>query len=305
VRKAGGIDRSRIIYPTKGVHLVLPKLSEQSLFVASKDGRMFFIVPLDRWSLIGTTDTKYGGDLDEVHADRSDVEYLLAESGRILSGLRLTRDSILYTYAGIRPLAFAGERESRISRKHRVIVEGRTGRIITIAGGKYTTYRHMAEDVVDAACRKLRIRTPCRTAGTPLAGSLPAALDEYLREAVPLLTERYRCSPETAEHLIHSYGSRAGRVLELVKDDPRSGEPISPDCGDLYAQVSYSIREERARTLCDIVLRRMQLGITAGRGERQIEQIAEIAGRELKWSGEEQRARIDEFRRELRKEKGF
>lgn len=141
VRKAGGIDRKKIICPTKGIHLIVPKLSEQSLFVASKDGRMFFIIPMDRWSLIGTTDTKYDGDLDEVHADTGDVDYLLNESRRVLPGLNLTRSSILYTYAGIRPLAFEGERESRISRKHRVIPEGRTGRIITIAGGKFTTYQ--------------------------------------------------------------------------------------------------------------------------------------------------------------------
>jgi glycerol-3-phosphate dehydrogenase len=112
VRAAGHIDTTRIIFPTKGIHLVFPKFSEQALFVASRDGRMFFIIPLDAYSLIGTTDTVYQGDLDEVHADRDDVDYLLVQSRRILPGMNLTREAILYTYAGIRPLAFSGSQAS-------------------------------------------------------------------------------------------------------------------------------------------------------------------------------------------------
>ena len=305
VRKSGGIDRTKIIYPTKGIHLVLPKLSEHSLFIASREGRMFFIIPLDHWSLVGTTDTRYDGDLDEVHADRSDVDYLLSESRRVLPGLDLTRGAILYTYAGIRPLAFAGEQESRISRKHRVILEGRAGRIITIAGGKYTTYRNMAEDVVDAACWKLGRRIACGTERTPLAGSLPVGLEEYRSETVRQMAERYGLAPDRVQHLVNFYGSRTETVLDLLREDPDLGRPVSPQCGDLFAQVVYGIREEGARTLCDIVLRRMQLGITADRGGPQIEEIAVIAARELNWSGEEKKARIEEFRAELMKEKRF
>ncbi|MDA8098298.1 MAG: glycerol-3-phosphate dehydrogenase/oxidase [Nitrospiraceae bacterium] len=305
VRKAGGIDRTKIIHPTKGVHLLLPKLSEQSLFVASKDGRMFFIIPLDKWSLIGTTDTNYSGDLDEVHADAADVDYLLTESRRILPGLNLSKDRILYTYAGVRPLAFAGERESRISRKHRVIAEGRTGRIITIAGGKYTTYRNMAEDVVDAACRKLGKRVACATGDAPLAGSLPAGLDEYLREEVPRLGEGYAVSPDLVRHLIHFYGSRAEAVLQLAKERPDLRDSISSESRDIYGQVLYGIREEGGRTLSDIVLRRMHLGITPRRGEDEAERIAAVAGEELGWNADERSGQIAEFRQELKKEKMF
>ena len=305
VRKAGGIDRTKIIFPTKGIHLIMPKLSEQSLFVASKDGRMFFIVPLDRWTLIGTTDIKYAGDLDEVHADATDVDYLLNECRRVLPGLKLTRESILYTYAGIRPLAFAGERESKISRKHRVISEGRTGRIITIAGGKYTTYRNMAEDVVDAACRKLGNRAPCETDRRPLAGSLPVELQEYLRDTVPRLSERFNVARDTVNHLVHLYGSRAEKVLQLTCDAPHLREAISPESRDIYAQVVFGIREEGARAISDIILRRMHLGITSSRGEQQAETIADIAAQELGWSDEEKKHRVEQFIDDLNKEKRF
>jgi glycerol-3-phosphate dehydrogenase len=266
---------------------------------------MFFIVPLDRWSLIGTTDTKYEGDLDEVHADSDDVNYLLTESRRVLPGMGLTRGMILYTYAGIRPLAFAGENESRISRKHRVIAEGRSGRIFTIAGGKYTTYRVMARDVVDAACRKISVTAPCTTDRKPLPGALPAEAGEYDREAIPALAERFAVAVETVRHLVGIYGSRTERVLGMVRDDRRLGAVISPECGDIYAQVAYGIREEGARTLCDIVLRRMELGITPSRGEEEIEKIAAVAAGELGWSPEEERQQVEEFREELMKDRRF
>jgi glycerol-3-phosphate dehydrogenase len=305
VRASGGIDRTNIIYPTKGIHLVLPKISEQSLFIASKDGRMFFIIPMDRLSLIGTTDTRYNGDLDEVHADAADVNYLLSESRRILPGLNLTRESILYTYAGVRPLAFAGQRESRISRKHRVIPEGKTGRIITIAGGKYTTYRNMAEDAVNAACAKLGRKAVCGTDKSPLAGSLPAPLDEYVRESVPQMVERFAVAPDTVRHLIHLYGSRAEKVLHLTKDDPHLAEPICSESKDIYAQIVYGVREEGARTLSDIVLRRLHTGITSSRGEAQAARIADTASQPLGWSADEKDHWIARYSDDLRKERMF
>jgi glycerol-3-phosphate dehydrogenase len=303
VRQAGNIDHRKIIFPTKGVHLVLPKLSEQALFVSSRDGRMFFIIPLGASSLIGTTDTKYGGDLDEVHADRDDVEYLMTESRRVLPGLNITREAVLYTYAGIRPLAFSGASESKISRKHRVIREGKAGRVITIAGGKLTTYRKMAEDVVDAACRVLGVKARCVTDKKPLAGGLPEEYQTYLEEATPEYAEQFKLPPETVRHLIGWYGSRAGRVLELTRADPALREPISPDCADIRAQVLYGVLEEGAKTLSDVVLRRMQLGIAASRGAGQAEQIAGLMARELKWSNDEKHHRIVEFRHGLARER--
>jgi glycerol-3-phosphate dehydrogenase len=302
VREAGEVDRHKIIYPTKGVHLVLPRLTDQSLFVTSRDGRMFFIIPLGAYSLIGTTDTKYDGDLDEVHADRNDIDYLLSESRRVLPGLQISREAILYTYAGIRPLAFSGPGESKISRKHRVIHEGKFGRIITIGGGKLTTYRKMAKDAVDAACWRLGVTARCTTDWKPLAGWLSAGYEHYVREEVPVISALFKVSPELVLHLINIYGSRAEHVLEFMDAGPAYGETISPESRDIYAQVAYSVAEEGARTLADIILRRMPLGMTASRGIAHAERIAEIAGRELKWTDDEKRFRVEEFRKVLEKD---
>jgi glycerol-3-phosphate dehydrogenase len=302
IRQAGNINGKKIIYPTKGIHIVIPKLSGQALFVTSRDGRMFFIIPFGAYSLIGTTDTKYGGDLDEVHADRDDIDYLLNESRRVLPGLNISRDMVLYTYAGIRPLAFAGDRESKISRKHRVIREGKSGRIITIAGGKLTTHRNMAKDVVDAACKTLGVRAKCVSDQKPLAGGLPDSYERYLKEAVPEFSARYKIPQESVRHLISLYGARAGLLMELAQSDPVLGETISPESGDIFAQVIFSIREEGARTLSDIILRRIHVGMTGSRGLHQVDNIAGIAASELSWSDEEKRNNIETFVRDLEKD---
>lgn len=303
VRRAGNINEKTIIHPTKGIHLVLPKLSEQALFVTSRDNRMFFIIPLGAYSLIGTTDTEYRGDLDQVYAQKEDVDYLLTESRRVLPGLNLAKESILYTYAGIRPLAFSGASESKISRKHRVIKEGKTGRIITIAGGKLTTYRNMAKDTVNAVCKALGVAAECVTDKQPLPGGLPVSYEEYMREAVPELSSRYAMPTETVRHLISFYGARAEDVLELARREPSLRASISPDSRDLYAQVLFGLREEGAKTLSDIVLRRMHLGISAGRGNQQAEKIAALVGKELGWSDDEIKHRKEEFRAELDKDR--
>ncbi len=303
VRQASDINAKKIISPTKGVHLVLPRLTEQALFVSSTDGRMFFIIPFDKWSLIGTTDTRYDRDLDDVHADRDDVEYLIAESRRILPGLNITREAILYTYAGIRPLAFDGARESKISRKHRVISEGRSGRIVTIAGGKLTTYRAMASDTVDRVCTILGMKRACVSDKKPFPGGLHMDYETYLKEALPDMTASHRVSEETVRHLIGLYGSKAERVLELVDMDPELGETISPESRDIYGQAAYSVTEEGARTLSDIILRRMHLGLTGSRGKNHAEKVAMIASRDLKWSEEEKQHQLERFRLDLQKDK--
>lgn len=302
VRKAGGIDNSKIIFPTKGIHLVMPRISEQALFITSRDGRMFFIVPLGAYSLIGTTDTRYSSDLDDVHADADDVDYLLSESRRVLPGLNITREAILYTYAGVRPLAFSGASESKISRKHRVIPEGKTGRIITIAGGKLTTYRNMAKDVVDAACKMLGKKAACVTDKKQFHGGLNMPYDDYLKEAVPYLAARHHAKEETIRHLIRFYGSAAERVLARADTDPDLCREIAPESRDLYAQVVYGIEEEGAKTLSDILLRRMHLGTTAARGKNQIEKIASVAAKQFKWNDEETKNQVENFIKDLNKD---
>ena len=126
--------------------------------------------------------------------------------------------------------------------------------------------------------------------------------DDYLKEAVPEMSAHHKINAETVRHLIQFYGSRAERVLELVDMDPSMGETISPESRDIYAQVVYSTMVEGAKTLSDIVLRRMYLGMTGMRGRKQAEKIAEVAGKELKWSGEEKQRHLENYHKDLFKD---
>ena len=158
---------------TKGIHLVTQKLTGQALVLFSKsDGRLFFIIPWNGCSLIGTTDTDYSGDLDRVSAVSTDVDYLVSETCNYFP--QFTRDDIYYTMAGLRPLVATGEKkESNTSRAHKLIdhqhQDGVTG-LISILGGKITAYRAIAEETINLVCRKLMINIPCTTAQTPLPG---------------------------------------------------------------------------------------------------------------------------------------
>jgi glycerol-3-phosphate dehydrogenase len=126
-----------------------------------------------------------------------------------------------------------------------------------------------------------------------------------MKEEVPQLAKRFNVAPETVGHLVHFYGARAEKVLQLAHDDPRLAEAVSPESRDIYAQVLYGIREEGAKTISDVVLRRMHLGITSSRGGQQAERIAETAGRELGWSNDEKKHWVERFADDLAREKMF
>jgi len=129
------------------------------------------------------------------------------------------------------------------------------------------------------------------------------AYEDYLREAVPDMAARHKVSADTVRHLIRFYGSRAERVLDLADREPSLGRPLSSESMDIQAQVVYSVLEEGAKTLSDIILRRMHLGVTGSRGVGQAGEIAEAAGRELRWSAEEKKHSLEHFYDDIRKER--
>jgi glycerol-3-phosphate dehydrogenase len=143
------------------------------------------------------------------------------------------------------------------------------------------------------------VKKACMTDHKTFPGGLPMPYDDYIKEAIPELAARHKLNPETAAHLIRFYGSRAECLLELADREPSLKETITSESGDIYAQVVYAIMEEGARTLSDIVLRRMHLGMTSSRGNKEIKRIASIAAQELRWSAEETICQIRNFRSEI------
>lgn len=279
---------------TKGIHLLTSKLTKKALVLFHpSDGRLFFVMPWLDYTLIGTTDTDYSGDLDAVCADENDAAYLLQGIRHIFPKLR--SEDILYTTAGLRSLAhIGGEKPSDITREHKVLdhkqrdgIEG----FVSVLGGKITAYRAVAKDGVDVVCRKLRLKATCTTAEVPLPGA-PAVSQEKVAKAA----KENGLPVETVAHLAALYGSHLSQVLEFVQRDKRGGQPICPHCPDILAQVEHSVKEEGALTVGDFLLRRTTVGLGSCQGLDAVETVAKEMGRLLRWSKTEQQRQVEAYR---------
>jgi glycerol-3-phosphate dehydrogenase len=279
----------RLVGGTKGSHLVLgqfPGAPTDALYVeALEDHRPFFIIPWNGQYLIGTTDLRYEGDLDQVEASDEEIDYLLSETNRVIPAANLTRASIHYTYSGVRPLAYAeGAQEKGITRRHFIHNhEPDVGGLLSIVGGKLTTYRHLSEQVVDAIFKKLDRKSPaCMTAHEFLPGAQTADFkafrDEFKNES-PL-------PASVNERLLRVYGTRARLVLGLALegDDPLLSESFSPSTGAIGAEILFAFRHEMARTLSDCLMRRTMVGLGVSVGSEDDERAALIAQKYLGWS---------------------
>jgi len=279
---------------TKGIHLVTPRLTQKALVLFSPvDSRLFFVMPWLDYTLIGTTDTDYSGDLDAVCADKADVDYMLGGLHQVFPKLR--QDDIIYAMAGLRSLAhIGGERASDITREHKVLdhksrdgIEG----LVSVLGGKITAYRAVARDVVNMVCRKLKVEAECTTAEVPLPGA-PAVSQEKMAHAA-----RESSLPlNTVRHFAALYGSRFSRVLKLVERNKGGGQRLCPHTPDILAQVEHSVKEESALTVADFLLRRSNAGLMSCQGLDAVETVAEEMGRLLKWSQAEQRRQVEDYR---------
>jgi len=279
---------------TKGIHLLTPKISNNALVLFAKsDNRLWFVIPWQNYSLIGTTDTDYADDLDTICAEGDDVSYLMTEVNRLFPALKA--EDIFYTYAGLRTLVDTGsERPSKVSRSHKVLdhqrIDGIKG-FVSVLGGKITGYRAIAREVVDLACQRLNAQTPCCTASTPLPGA-PLVPKEQVEQSAG----QSGLPVETVMHLCALYGSRFSQVLELVKKDKRGKQPFCPHSHDILAQVWHAIDEESALTVSDFLLRRSAIGWNQCQGLDAVEIVAEEMGRLLGWDPEERQHQIIEYR---------
>jgi glycerol-3-phosphate dehydrogenase len=299
----GEASGEKLIGGTKGSHLVVREFEGApgaALYTeAVEDGRPFFVVPWDGKRLIGTTDERYAGDLERVEASDREVEYLLRETNRVLPRARLTRADVLYTYSGVRPLPRVGEgEEAGITRRH-FIKPSRVEGLYSIVGGKLTTYRALAEEVVNLIF-KLRGETPppCETATTPLPGASdeapPSASFDALRES---LTSRGGVSPRSAARLVKVYGARASEVARLASDEPELLEVISEETGSIAAEVVYAFREESAETLADCLLRRTMVGLNGRLGLDALEASARVARKFLGWDEGRAASEVENYKR--------
>lgn len=251
IRK-GVIDHSPAVRLTKGVHIVYnDQLAPYALLIPTqKDRRVFFIIPWMGYSLIGTTDTDFSGDPDQVRVDQEDIDYLLAEMKRIFPKREFPKDKIISTFAGLRPLVFERGAPSRVSRQH-TIEESPSG-VVYVIGGKYTTYRKIAEDTLKKITNKRLVNTE---AEYPLYGRGKISEQEIKETAV-----KYSLTKETVEYFIDLYGVKYRDVLTPADQSPELLKPLCSCSLALEAQVVYALKVEMACTEEDILYRRLSLG---------------------------------------------
>jgi glycerol-3-phosphate dehydrogenase len=291
----------RILRRTKGIHCLLPKLTERAIYHSTGDDRMIFVIPWREFSLIGATDSEFEGDIDRLHATAEEVNYLLDEVYKVLPDPRVSAKEVLYTYAGVRPLSYEkGKRASDVSRAHKVVTEER-GRFLSITGTKLTCFRSLAAELGDQVMRTLGRSGPGRSDRVALDGTD----DEVARvEAHAWLDVSGEAAatglrPETLETLVTTYGRGWSRVIDLAGKVAGGTEALCPSNPDVVAQLHRAVQDEMAVSLQDVLLRRTGIGTSRCQGQDCAESIGQRMAQLLGWTPRRLDAELDAYRAHL------
>lgn len=300
-----GANSSQLIGGTKGSHIVVAAFTgapDCAIYVeAETDQRPFFIIPWNGDYLIGTTDIRYDGDLDHVRIEAEETNYLLRETKRIFPAANLGQEKILYTYAGVRPLPFTGDKEEKsITRRHFICRHPEVGHLFSIVGGKLTTYRSLAEETVNLVFNELgRSIAKCSTDQAPLPG---AVTPDATSDSSVFRKDFKRSSgfpQEISDRLLRIYGTRAAGIMKLVVGDPSLAEVFDVETQAIAAEVVYAFKHELAATLVDCLLRRTMVGLNSTCGLSAVERAATIAQNHLDWSKDRASEEVSSYRKHV------
>jgi glycerol-3-phosphate dehydrogenase len=293
----------RLIGGTKGSHIIVEPFAgapATAIYVeAGADQRPSFIIPWNANYLIGTTDIRFDGDLDKVRIDESEIYYLLSETNRVFPSAKIDRSKILYTYSGIRPLPFTDDKdEESITRRHFIRRHSDRPNLLSIVGGKLTTYRSLAEEAVDLIFNEFGQDIPrCTTDTAPLPGGETDNFSAFEAN----LRARYELSNLTCEHLVTTYGVAAASVMDLVSEDSRLAAVIDPESGAIAAEVVHAFEAEMALTLADCLLRRTMVGLNSTLGLDAVEEAARVGREFLGWSTARAAGEVEAYRHHVKK----
>ncbi len=303
------------IRPAKGIHITVPWSKVRNDIAAvvpvPKDKRSVFVVPWGDFTYVGTTDTDYDGPIDDPQCTREDIDYLLGALNAVVT-TDITDDDVVGTWAGLRPLvADAGSaRTADLSRRHRV--QRSTSGVVTITGGKLTTYREMAADTIDEVLEHVllparptggkpnvaeRARRHSRTKRLRLRGA--EGYDAVRSSSPPAGVDR-----AALEHLADRYGGEARVVLAMVERDPSLAEPLVPGLPYLRAEAVYAVRYEMAQTLDDVLSRRTRARLLGRDSSAEVAaEVAALVADELGWDEAEQARQVERYRASVDEER--
>lgn len=293
LRRMEDPESAPVLRLTRGSHVLVPRArlghTDAITLTSAVDGRVMFVLPWGEWSYIGTTDTDHDGGPDEVHATDADVTYLLRSANAAFPNARLVVEDVVARWSGVRPLVRndAALSTAAVSREH-LIMTGRGG-MLSIIGGKLTTYRRMAAQMVDHVTETLqrldgRPRPPrAPTDAEPLPGGSAADLSPLRARALEA-----GLHDATADHLVARYGDEVTALVNLVLADRRLGERIHPAHPAIAAQVVHAVRRELACTVDDVLVRRLHLYYETTDGGRSAAAVtAKLMGELLGWAPDE------------------
>jgi glycerol-3-phosphate dehydrogenase len=268
------------ISPSRGTHVLLDRADlstgSAACIVPAGEGRHIFALPWYGRTLIGTTDNDYDGDIDHPRPAEDDVEYLL-DAVNAFFGASVSDSDLVGAYAGVRPLLSTGDPKKSVDISRKAELYETSSGLLTITGGKLTTWRRMAKQTVDRLVEREGRAAPCHTAELPLG-----------REAQPEeLDAPEGVGAEAIAQLSFRYGYAARAVLQLARENPKLAAPIVSGRPDLLAEVVIAARREQARCVADVLLRRTRLGLLAApqlRDAAAVRTVAELLGKELGWS---------------------
>ncbi len=272
------------VLASKGVHIVVPRerIRGEVGLILQTEKSVLFVIPWSRYWVIGTTDTPWEHQLQHPVATAADIEYVLDHANAVLAD-PLTKDDIIGTWAGLRPLLQPGTKEgtssAKVSREH--TTASPTPGLTVIAGGKLTTYRVMAEDAVDFALGDAAKRRPSITSKVPLVGATNL---EVQRNWSRTYATRYGWSPAMVDHLLHRYGSLITDIVALCEADDSLARPLEHASAYLRAEVAYAVSHEGVLHLEDVMLHRTRLNYeVADRGLGALEEISRLVADGLGW----------------------
>jgi len=298
-----GIKPGYKVTMSKGAHIVLPKSSIKSDagIILKTTESVLFVIPWGEQWIVGTTDTPYKADRTNPVASREDVEYIIEQANRVLLP-KISASETIGVYAGLRPLVANAENSitTKLSREH--TVDRPAPGFVSIAGGKYTTYRIMGKDVIDLAAKDLRrIVAESVTDKLPIIGA-----DGFfaLQQQVTQLSEISGLSESSISHLLNRYGSLISELLSIISEDKNLAEPLTPELPYLKAEVIYSVTHEGAQSVDDVLSRRTRIAFEASDGGESLAlPVATLIAPILSWDAAAKKRSVSEFIKHLKSER--
>jgi glycerol-3-phosphate dehydrogenase len=296
VRQLANKDLENRIRPSKGVHLILPfevLSSDKALLIPkTPDGRVVFALPFEGKTLLGTTDKDYDALEIEPELEHSEVEFLLATLQPYIQE-KLHKNQVLSGFGGLRPLIKppkGNKTTQRLVRDHEVEYDEVSG-LVSLLGGKWTTYRLMAKDTIDFVAQKLQNNQACTTENEILVGA-----ENYYKSLWKAIVNTTGLGSDSAQHLASKYGSNAHHLINLMQTTPNLQEKILSNYPFVKAEVIWSMREEMACTIRDFLARRIRLEILDWQAAKAAAPVvADLMGEELGWSAEMQARYLAEY----------